>query len=63
VGQSAEKVTVSAPQVRTSNIPGGYRALETYTIHGLDDIEEVFELAEPGKGFTAYSRARLTRVR
>ena len=45
------------------NIPPGYRAKETYVIHGPDDLEEVFELAEPGKPFTVYSRTRLKRVR
>jgi hypothetical protein len=30
---------------------------------GPDELEEVFELAEPGKDFTVYSRARLKRVK
>jgi len=42
------------------NIPAGWRARETYTLQG-DVLEEVFELAEPGKDFEVYSRARLTR--
>lgn len=45
------------------NIPAGYRARETYIVHGPDEIEEVFELAEPGKPFTIYSRNRLKRVK
>jgi hypothetical protein len=45
------------------NIPAGYRARETYTMHGADELEEVFEIAEPGKPFAVYSRTRLTRVR
>jgi len=45
------------------NIPSGWRARETYTLHGPDEFEEVFELAEPGKGFELYSRARLKRVK
>ena len=45
------------------NIPPGYRAKETYVIHGPDEFEEVFEMAEPGKRFSVYSRARLKRVR
>jgi hypothetical protein len=45
------------------NIPPGYRARETYQLHGADDLEEVFELAEPGKEFEVYSRTRLKRVR
>jgi hypothetical protein len=45
------------------NLPAGWRARETYLSHGPDEFEEVFELAEPGKPFEVYSRARLTRVR
>jgi hypothetical protein len=44
------------------NIPAGWRARETYVI-GPDRLEEIFELAEPGKPFAVYSRNRLTRVR
>jgi hypothetical protein len=45
------------------NIPKGYRARETYTLINDDELEEVFEIAEPGKDFAVYSRARLKRVR
>ena len=45
------------------NIPAGFRARETYVVDGLDAFEEIFELAEPGKPFEAYSRARFRRVR
>ena len=45
------------------NIPAGWRARETTTWHGPDELEEVFELAEPGKAFTLYSRTRLKRVK
>lgn len=45
------------------NIPPGWRARETYVIHGPDEFEEIFELAEGGKAFELYSRARLTRVK
>jgi hypothetical protein len=44
------------------NIPAGWRARETYIVHGPDEFEEVFELAESGKDFEMYSRARLTRA-
>jgi hypothetical protein len=44
------------------NIPAGWRARETYIVSGPDEIEEVFELAEPGKPFELYSRSRLRRV-
>jgi hypothetical protein len=45
------------------NITPGWRARETYVVLGPDEFEEVFELAEPGKPFELYSRARLKRVR
>jgi hypothetical protein len=45
------------------NIPAGWRARETYVVHGPDEIEEVFELAEAGKPFEVYSRTRLKRVK
>jgi len=44
------------------NIPRGYKARETYTLIGADEFEEVFEIAEPGKDFVLYSKARLKRV-
>lgn len=44
------------------NIAPGYRARETYTLRGSSELEEVFELAEPGKEFTVYSRTLLKRV-
>ena len=44
------------------NIPQGYRARETYTFISADEFEELFEIAEPGKEFALYSRARLKRV-
>ena len=44
------------------NIPQGFRARETYAFSGNDELEEVFEIAEPGKEFMLYSRARLKRV-
>jgi hypothetical protein len=45
------------------NIPAGFRARETYILHGPDRFEEIFEIAEPGQPFAVYSRATLTRVR
>ena len=45
------------------NIPAGWRARETYVLHGPDEFEEIFELAEAGKPFEVYSRSRFTRVR
>jgi hypothetical protein len=45
------------------NIPPGFRARETYILTGLDQLEEVFEIAEPGKEYELYSRSRLARAR
>ena len=45
------------------NVPAGYRARETYVMHGPDDMEEVFELAAAGKPFEVYSRTRLKRTK
>jgi hypothetical protein len=45
------------------NIPAGWRARETYIVHGPDEFEEIFEMAGPGKPFERYSGARLKRVR
>lgn len=44
------------------NIPTGWRARETYVLHGRDELEEIFELAAPDAGFELYSRARLKRM-
>lgn len=45
------------------NIPKGYRSRETHVVLGPDEFEEVFEMADPGKDFTVYSRTRFKRVR
>jgi len=44
------------------NIPQGFRARETYVFTASDQVEEIFEMAEPGKDFEVYSRSRLTRA-
>lgn len=44
------------------NIPRGYRAREIYTFINPDEVEELFEIAESGKDFAIYSKARLKRV-
>ncbi|MEK6783351.1 MAG: heme-binding beta-barrel domain-containing protein [Bacteroidota bacterium] len=43
------------------NIPDGYRARETYQFGSEKEFTEVFELAEPGKGFELYSKVTLSR--
>jgi hypothetical protein len=45
------------------NIPTGWRARETYLLTGPNQLEETFELAEPGNEFEVYTRNRLTRER
>jgi hypothetical protein len=44
------------------NIPAGYGARETYVSLGPNAFEETFELAERGKDWALYSRARFKRV-
>jgi hypothetical protein len=55
--------TVAFTTEGIENIPAGFRARETYLLHGPDEFEEVFELAEPGQPFAVYSRTRLKRVK
>jgi hypothetical protein len=43
------------------NIPAGFRAKETYRIISDNEIEETFEIGEPGKDFTVYSKVKLIR--
>ena len=59
----AKPGTVSFTTEAIENIPAGWRARETYIFHNPDEVEEVFELAESGKPFTVYSRARLKRLK
>ncbi len=59
----ARPATLTFTSETIENIPPGWRARETYILHGPDDLEEIFELAEAGKEFAVYSRTRLKRVR
>jgi hypothetical protein len=59
----AKPGTITFTTEAIENIPPGYRARETYTMTGPDELEEVFELAEPGKDFALYTRTRLKRAR
>jgi hypothetical protein len=43
------------------NIPAGFKAKETYRILSDDEMEEIFEIAEPGKEFSVYSNGKLVR--
>jgi THAP4-like, heme-binding beta-barrel domain len=66
VNQYVSEPTAARTWVFTSeaieNIAPGWRARETYTITSPTEVEEVFELAEPGKEFEVYSRTRLART-
>jgi len=57
---SEDKKTIVFISEAIENIPTGWRARETYTV-GNDTLTEVFNLAEPGKDFTPYTKAMLTR--
>jgi hypothetical protein len=61
VESSPQRIVFTTESIE--NIPAGWRARETYVVHGPDEFEEIFELAETGKPFELYSRARLKRVR
>jgi hypothetical protein len=58
---TADRVVLVSESIE--NIPAGFRARETYVFSGSDQLEEVFEIAEPGKDFEVYSRSRLTRIK
>ena len=58
---SATRIVLTSEAIE--NIPSGWKARETYLVHGPDTFEEIFELAEPGKAFEVYSRARFERVK
>lgn len=57
---SADKKTMVFVSEAIENIPQGWRARETYTI-SQNSIVEVFNLAEPGKDFTPYTKTTLKR--
>jgi hypothetical protein len=59
----AKPGSVSFTSEAIENIPAGWRARETYLFHAPDEVEEIFELSEPGKPFAVYSRTRLKRVK
>jgi hypothetical protein len=43
------------------NFPNTWKARESYDIVSSDEFVETFELAEPGKAFTVYSKTRFKR--
>ena len=58
---SPDKKTIVFISESIENIPPGYRAKETYRIVSDNEIEEIFEIAEPNKKFTVYSKVKLVR--
>lgn len=45
------------------NIAPGWRAKETYEVLSNNQIQETFELAEPNKEFSVYSKVTLNRIK
>lgn len=58
---SADKKMIRFLSVSIENIPKGFRARETYRFISENEIEEVFEMAEPNKDFEIYSSVKLVR--
>lgn len=58
---SPDKKTLVFITESIENIPAGFKAKETYRILSDDEIEETFEIAEPGKEFSVYSKVKLVR--
>lgn len=58
---SADKRTLVFITESIENIPAGFKAKETYRIINENEIEETFEIAEPGKEYSIYTRVRLNR--
>lgn len=44
------------------NVPTGWKARETYQVVSPDEFVETFEIAQEGKPFEVYGKARLRRV-
>ena len=58
---SADKKTIVFISEDIENIPKGFRAKETYRLVSDNEIEETFEIAEPGKDFAVYTKVKLIR--
>lgn len=58
---SPDRKTIVFITESIENIPAGYKAKETYRLLNDDEIEETFEVAEPGKEFMPYSKVKLIR--
>lgn len=58
---TADQKTIVFISGEIENIPRGYRAKETYRLISENEIEETFEIAEPGKDFKVYTKVKLIR--
>jgi len=58
---SLDRKTIIFKTEQIENIPEGWQAKESYRILNENEIEETFELAEPGKSFEIYSKVKLIR--
>jgi hypothetical protein len=58
---STDKKTLVFVTESIINIPKGWKAKETYRIVNENEFEETFELAEPGKEFSLYTKVRFVR--
>lgn len=58
---SADRKTIVFLSEAIENIPAGWRAKETYRIIAENEFTETFELAQPGKEFSVYSKVTLKR--
>jgi hypothetical protein len=60
---SQDQKTIVFVTESIENIPTGWKAKETYRILSENELEETFELAEPGKGYEVYSKVLLKKVK
>jgi hypothetical protein len=60
---STDATSLEFVTVRIENLAPGWRAKKSYRILSVDEIEETFSLAPPGKDFEVYTLAHLKRVK
>ena len=60
---SADSKTIVFISENIENIPTGWRAKETYQLTSDTEFIEIFELAEPNKGFEIYSKATFKKIK
>lgn len=56
---SPDQKTIVFVTESIENIPAGWKAKETYRVLSENELEETFELAEPGKEYQVYSKVLL----